>query len=51
MSCVFKHQDLKKIVSIITNVSHFHPPEVVDRGSEKQLQVSENLFYVKWVKN
>ena len=33
MNLVFKHQDL----------SNFHPLEVVGRGSETQLQVSENL--------
>ena len=26
-----------------TNISNFHPLEVVDRGSETQLQVGENL--------
>ena len=26
-----------------TNMSHFHPIEVVGRGSETQLQVGENL--------
>ena len=30
-------------VSKETNVSNFHPLEVVGRGSETQLQVSENL--------
>ena len=27
-------------------MSNFHPLEVVDRGSETQLQVSENLKYL-----
>ena len=27
------------------NKSNFHPPEVVARGSETQLQVGENLNY------
>ena len=29
-------------------MSNFHPPEVVCRGSETQLQVSENLNKVTW---
>ena len=43
IKCVFKHKDL---ISNVTNVSHFHPlevVEVVDRGSETQLQVDENM--------
>ena len=27
-----------------TNMSNFHPLELVDRGSESQLQVGENLI-------
>ena len=35
--CVFKHQDLQMVGPNLTNVSNFHPLEVVDRGSETQL--------------
>ena len=31
------------LVSIQTNMHHFQPLEVVDRGSDTQLQVAENL--------
>ena len=31
------------LFSNFTNVSNFHPREVVGRGSETQLQVAENL--------
>ena len=42
MQSVFKHQDLQIIFGLkLTNVSHFHPLEVVGRGSETQLQVGE----------
>ena len=30
-----------------SNMSDFHPLEVVGRGSETQLQVDENLNYLK----
>ena len=33
----------KCLISNLTNMSNFHSVEVVDRGSETQLQVSENL--------
>ena len=33
-------------VSNQTNVSNFHPLEVVGRGSDAQLQVDENLNYL-----
>ena len=29
-------------------MSHFHPPEVVNRGSEPQLQVGENITKITW---
>ena len=32
------------LVSNYTNICNFHPLEVVDRGSETQLQVGEKLF-------
>ena len=31
-----------------TNMNNFYPPEVVDRGSETQLHVGENLNYLIW---
>ena len=31
------------LVSNLTNISNFHPLEVVGRGSETQLQAGENL--------
>ena len=31
---------------IQTNMSNFHPLEVVDRGSETQLQVGEDVSYL-----
>ena len=36
----------KYLVSNWTNMSNFHPLEVVGRGSETQLQVGENLNYL-----
>ena len=38
---------LHSLVSCRTNMSSFHPLEVVGRGSETQLQVGENLIYIK----
>ena len=35
---------IKCCVSDWTDMSNFHPLEVVGRGSEKQLQVGENLY-------
>ena len=37
---------IKRLVSNSTNISNFHPLEVVGRGSETQLQVGENLNYL-----
>ena len=39
---MFKHEDLQRIDVKKTNMNDFHPLEVVDRGSETQLQVGEN---------
>ena len=36
----------KCLVSYSTNISNYHPLEVVGRGSETQLQVGENLNYL-----
>ena len=35
----------KLLISYETNMSHFQPLVVVDRGSETQLQVGENLNF------
>ena len=35
-----------KILKLNKNMSNFHPPEFVDRGSETQIQVGENLNYL-----
>ena len=40
MKCVLKHPYLQIFVP---NMSNFQPLEVVDRGSETQPQVGENL--------
>ena len=43
--CVFKHQNLQMFDLIClkqNNMHNFHPLEVVDRGSETQLQMGEN---------
>ena len=42
----FKHQICKCFVVNLTNISNFHSLKVVGRGSETQLQVSENLNYL-----
>ena len=41
---MFKHQDLQMIDLKLNILSNFHLLEVVDRGSETQLQVGENLY-------
>ena len=42
-----KHQDLQiSSIKLKKNMDNFHPLEVVDRGSETQLQVGENLNYL-----
>ena len=44
IKCDIKQQDLKKqLTSIFSNLNNFHSLEVVDRVSETQLQVGENL--------
>ena len=40
---MLKHQDLQMFGLKFKKESHFHPFEVVDRGSETQLQVGGNL--------
>ena len=40
--CDINQQDLKELTAILSNLNNFHSLEVVDRVSEKQLQVSEN---------
>ena len=46
IKCVFKHQDLQMFWLKLTNISNFHPLQVVGRGSETQLQVGENSNYL-----
>ena len=43
MKCIFDEQNDKYLVSDLTNVYNFHPLEVVDRVSEIQLHLGENL--------
>ena len=43
---MFKHKYLQILVSNSTNMSNFHPLEVVDRGSDPQLRVGGNLFFL-----
>ena len=38
-------QHLRLFGPKLTNISNFHPLEVVGRGSETQLQVGEDLFF------
>ena len=40
----------KLLLSNITNMSNFHPLEVVGRGSHPQLQVGDNLNKIPWRK-
>ena len=47
MKYVFKNKDLQMFDLKLTSMSNFHPFEVVDCGSEAQLQVGENLNYLK----
>ena len=39
---IIKHQDLQMLGLKLNKYNNFHPLEVVDRGSETQLQVGEN---------
>ena len=43
---MFKHSNLQIFISNYTNMSNFHPYEVVSRGGETQLQVGENFNYI-----
>ena len=40
---MFKHQDLQMLGVKSSTYEYFQPLKVVDRGSETQLQVAENL--------
>ena len=51
MKWVVKHQDLQMFDVTLNNTSNFHPLEVVDRGSETQLQVGDNLNTTTRVNN
>ena len=42
MKCDIDQQDLKRVISILSNLNNFHSLEVVDRVRETQLQVGEN---------
>ena len=41
-----KHQDLQICVLKLNKYEYYQPLEVVARGSETQLQVAENLFFL-----
>ena len=38
----------KELTSILSNLNNFHSLEVVDRVSETQLRVGENLSWIIW---
>ena len=44
MKWLFRNQDFQIFGPNKTNMSNFHPLEVVCRGSETQLQVGENYI-------
>ena len=44
MKLVFKYRGLQMFSLKLTNMSNFHPLEVVGRSSETQLQVGQNLI-------
>ena len=44
--CAYASKFAKSVVSNWTNIFNFQPFEVVDCGSETQLQVGENLNYL-----
>ena len=50
ITCDINQQDLKRVelTSILSNLNNFHSLEVVDRGSETQLQVGKNLNWIIW---
>ena len=48
IKCDINQQDLKESTSILSNLNNFYPLEVVDRVSEKQLQVGENSNRIIW---
>ena len=43
IKCDINQQDLNELTSILSNLNNFHSLEVVDRVSETQLRVGENL--------
>ena len=43
IKCDINQQDLKRVDLHFSNLNNFHSLEVVDRVSETQLQVGENL--------
>ena len=42
IKCDINQQDLKTVISILSNLNNFPSLEVVERVSKKQLQVGEN---------
>ena len=47
MKYVFKHQDMQMFdLKLNEYMSNFQPIELVGRGSEAQVQVAENLYYL-----
>ena len=42
------NQDLQIFASNLTSISYFHPLEVVNCGSETQLQEGENYNFIMW---
>ena len=47
IKCDINQQDLKELTAILSNLQNFHSLEV-DRVSETQLQVGENLNWIIW---
>ena len=43
---MFRHQDLQMFAHKLNKYGNCHPVEVVDRGSETQLQVGEDVNYL-----
>ena len=41
-----KNQDMQFLDPNKTNMSNYHPPDVVGRGSETQLQVGDKLNHL-----
>ena len=48
IKCDINQQDLKTFDLHLSNLNNFHSLEIVDRVSETQLQVGENLNLIIW---